>query len=115
MSKVGLIKVQMKVVFFALALVPMIEVSGQSVQDIQTQLEPSRRGASVPPAPNASKLELTERQAVARARSEYSGNVLRISLVGNGANRRYQIRMEKEGKVFTLFVHARTGKITRGG
>ena len=115
MSKVGLIKVQMKVVFFALALVPMIEVSGQSAQDIQTQLEPLRRGASVPPAPNASKLELTERQAVARARSEYSGNVLRISLVGNGASRRYQIRMEKEGKVFTLFVHARTGKITRGG
>ena len=115
MSKVGLIKVQMKAVSFALALVPMIEASGQSAQGIQTQLEPARRGASVPAAPNASQLELTERQAVARARSEYSGNVLRISLVGNGANRRYQIRMEKEGKVFTLFVHARTGKITRGG
>ena len=68
MSKVGLIKVQIKAVFFALALVPMLEASGQSAQDIQTQLEPSRRGASVTPAPNASQLELTERQAVARAR-----------------------------------------------
>ena len=68
MSKVGLIKVQMKVVFFALALVPMIEVSGQSAQDIQTQLEPSRRGASVPPAlPALPSIELPQPAGTAAA------------------------------------------------
>jgi uncharacterized membrane protein YkoI len=100
---------------FAYTLGAATNILAQSAQDIQTQLDPSRRGASTPAAPNASRLELTERQAVSRARSQYSGNVLRISLVGSGGNKRYQIRMEKDGKVFTLFVHARTGKITRGG
>jgi uncharacterized membrane protein YkoI len=100
---------------FAFALGSATNTLAQSTQDIQTQLEPSRRGASASKAPNASQLELTERQAVSRARSQYSGNILRVSLVGSGGNKRYQIRMEKDGKVFTLFVHARTGKITRGG
>ena len=115
MSKVGLTNTKVKTLVFVLALALTTSVAGQSAQDIQTQLEPNRRGASATAGPNTSQLELTERQAVARARSQYSGNVLRISLVGKGGNRRYQIRMEKEGKVFTLFVHARTGKIARGG
>ena len=43
-----------------------------------------------------------------------TGNVLRISLIGEGPNRRYQIRMENEGKVFTVFVHATSGRVTGG-
>jgi len=34
--------------------------------------------------------------------------------VGEGNNRRYQIRMENQGKVFTVFVHATTGRVTGG-
>lgn len=58
---------------------------------------------------------ITERQAVDLARQRFAGNVLRISLIGEGVNQRYQIRMENEGKVFTVFVHAATGRVTGGG
>ena len=54
---------------------------------------------------------ISERQAVNLARQTFTGNILRISLVGEGNSRRYQIRMENQGKVFTVFVHATTGRV----
>jgi uncharacterized membrane protein YkoI len=59
--------------------------------------------------------QVTELQAVEIAKQRFAGNVLRISLVGEGVNRRYQIRMENEGKVFTVFVNVATGRISGGG
>ena len=61
------------------------------------------------------KLEISERQAIKLARSRFAGNVLRIGLVGEGSRQRYQIRMENKGKVFTVFVNATSGRVTRGG
>ena len=58
---------------------------------------------------------ITERQAIDLARQRFSGNLLRISLVGEGASQRWQIRMENEGKVFTVFVNVTTGRVTGGG
>lgn len=87
-------------------------VQAQSVQDLQNQLDPGRRASKS--RQQMGEVKLSERQAVAQARAKAAGNVLRISLVGEGANQRYQIRMEHDGKVFTLFVHARTGKVTQG-
>ena len=58
---------------------------------------------------------VTERQAVEIARQRFAGNVLRISLIGEGGNQRYQIRMENEGKVFPVFVNVITGRISGGG
>ena len=63
--------------------------------------------------PQASGI-ISERQAVNLARQRFAGNILRISLVGEGNNRRYQIRMENQGKVFTVFVHATSGRIVNG-
>ena len=63
--------------------------------------------------PQASS-RVTERQAVELARQRFEGNILRISLIGEGNNQRYQIRMENEGKVFTVFVHVATGRVTGG-
>ena len=57
---------------------------------------------------------IDQRQAVILARQKFAGNILRISLVGEGANQRYQIRMENQGKVFTVFVHATTGEVSGG-
>jgi len=57
---------------------------------------------------------ISERQAVNLARQRFAGNILRISLVGEGNNKRYQIRMENQGKVFTVFVHATSGRIVNG-
>ena len=58
---------------------------------------------------------VTQQQAVAIAKQRFAGNILRISLVGEGNNQRYQIRMENEGKVFTVFVNVATGRISGGG
>lgn len=57
---------------------------------------------------------INERQAVSLARQRFAGNILRISLIGEGPNQRYQIRMENRGKVFTVFVHATTGEVSGG-
>ncbi len=58
--------------------------------------------------------KVSERQAVGLAREQFVGNVLRISLIGQGNSLRYQIRMENEGKVFTVFVNANNGRVTNG-
>lgn len=71
-----------------------------------------RRDMRQAPQVNA---RVTERQAVALARERFAGTILRISLIGEGNNQRYQIRMENEGKVFTVFVHVATGRVTGGG
>ncbi len=85
----------------------------QSAQELQNQLDPSRRSTNSRKQPR--DLVLSERQAVAQARAKAAGKVLRVSLVGEGGAQRYQIRMEHDGKVFTLYVHALTGAVTRGG
>ena len=58
---------------------------------------------------------VTQQQAGEIARQRFAGSILRISLVGEGNGQRYQIRMENEGKVFTVFVNVATGRISGGG
>ena len=112
----GAIEVTKRSILFAWLIFLLLPAAhGQSSQDIQTQLDPARRSARASAPAPALQAELSERQAVARARSKFSGKILRISVVGAGSNRRYQLRMEKDGKVFTVFVHARTGQVARGG
>ena len=79
----------------------------------QNQLDQANQGQRVQPQ-SQTGLRINEQQAVSLAREQFPGNILRISLIGEGANRRYQIRMENEGKVFTVFVHAMTGRVTGG-
>ena len=57
---------------------------------------------------------VTRQQAAEIAKQRFAGSILRISLVGEGNNQRYQFRMENEGKVFTVFVNAITGRISGG-
>lgn len=79
----------------------------------QNQLDQANQSQRVQPQ-SPTGLRINERQAVNLARERFPGNILRISLIGEGASRRYQIRMENEGKVFTVFVHATTGRVTGG-
>ena len=58
---------------------------------------------------------VTKPQAGEIAKKRFAGSILRITLVGEGSNQRYQIRMENEGKVFTVFVNAITGRVSGGG
>tara|TARA_B110000858_G_scaffold198483_2_gene265559 strand:+ start:9465 stop:9776 length:312 start_codon:yes stop_codon:yes gene_type:complete len=61
------------------------------------------------------KPRVSQQQAVGIAKKRFAGSILRISLVGEGGSQRYQIRMENEGKIFTVFVNVATGRISGGG
>ena len=97
----------------------LIGVSISAAQNLPTpQLDSNQlnRVQSGNPSRNAqlANPKVSERQAVGLAREQFVGNVLRISLIGQGNNLPYQIRMENEGKVFTVFVNANDGRVTSG-
>ena len=77
--------------------------------DINNPNSPRDIRQSQVPAPR-----ISERQAIDLARQQFTGNVLRISLIGQGNALRYQIRMEDEGRIFTVFVDALTGAVSGG-
>lgn len=100
------------------ALLSLLSMQGMA-QNLPLQVNPNQldrvggnRQNQTLPSPN---LKVSERQAIEIARGRFAGNVLRIGLIGQGNSQRYQIRMENEGKVFTVFVNAVSGRITRGG
>lgn len=78
-----------------------------------TQIDTNRKDLT-----NTRKLvkpQVSQQQAVGIAKQRFAGSILRISLVGEGEKQRYQIRMENEGKIFTVFVNVATGRISGGG
>lgn len=77
----------------------------------QGQADPA---ASAPGTPQTQTTGVSQRQAIGLAKQRFPGNVLRITLVGEGEGRRYQIRMENEGRVFTVYVHAVSGVVSGG-
>lgn len=98
----------------AVLLLPVVELA--NAQDIEVppiQIDINSGDAARPGTQTSQRV--TQIQAVDIAKARFEGNVLRITLVGEGANQRYQIRMENEGKVFTVFVNATTGRISGGG
>lgn len=94
-------------------LAPLSRAQPPSQQDQndsnRNSLSPRIRNGVVPVP-----LQINELQAVNLVRQRFEGNVLRINLIGEAANRRYQIRMENEGKIFTVFVNASTGAVSSG-
>ena len=92
---------------------PVYSIAGPSPQD-RNDFRANAQAREIPNEnPQVNGL-ISERQAVNLARQRFAGNILRISLVGEAPDQRYQIRMENEGKVFTVFVHATTGRISGG-
>ena len=99
-----------------LVLVLITPVQSQ-VLPLQDQVEQNQLDRANSPRDlrnNQQTTTINERQAVSLARQRFAGNILRISLIGEGSNQRYQIRMENQGKVFTVFVHATTGEVSGG-
>lgn len=99
-----------------LVLVLITPVQSQ-VLPLQDQVEQNQLDRANSPRDlrnNQQTTTINERQAVNLARQRFAGNILRISLIGEGSNQRYQIRMENQGKVFTVFVHATTGEVSGG-
>lgn len=100
-------------------LVLLLSAAGASyaqqlpLQQVQNELNRNAGAREIRNGPQANA-RITERQALNLARQRFAGKILRITLVGEGNNQRYQIRMENEGKVFTVYVDAVTGRVTGG-
>ena len=108
MSKTSIISLLVVLLF---GVVELAHAQNIPVQPAQIDINRSDNAGNATQA----RPRVTERQAVEIARQRFAGNVLRISLIGEGDNQRYQIRMENEGKLFTVFVNVITGRISGGG
>jgi uncharacterized membrane protein YkoI len=112
-SLINLIRLLIVAGGFLVALQTGLAQVSPSIQpgqlDINNNTNPRDVRQAQTPSPR-----ISERQAISLARERFVGNVLRISLIGQGNNLRYQIRMENEGKIFTVFVNANTGAVTGG-
>lgn len=101
----------------ALLLITLAGLGHAQQLPLQQEQSDLNRNAEDPSIRNAptNNGRITRQQAVNLAKQRFAGNILRISPIGEGENQRYQIRMENEGKVFTVFVHATTGKVSGPG
>lgn len=66
-----------------------------------------RRGQNAQPA------AISQRQALDLVRASYPGNVISINEVQQGGGLFYRVRMDNEGNIYTLYVDAVSGAITR--
>ena len=55
------------------------------------------------------RTRISKRQASELAQKNYDGRVLNVRLEGD----QWRVRMDEDGKVFNVFVHAQTGKVSR--
>lgn len=110
LKKIGLV-ISAALFLFSMSVYSHAQIAPVQVE--QNQLDRVAPSQELRNNPQANGI-ISERQAVNLARQRFAGNILRISLVGEGDDRRYQIRMENQGKVFTVFVHATTGRVSGG-
>lgn len=64
-------------------------------------------------APADTAPQISQRQALELVRARFSGNVVSINEVQQGGVLQYRVRMDNEGNIFTVYVNATTGAITR--
>lgn len=62
---------------------------------------------------NAQPAAISQRQALELVRASYPGNVVSINEVQQGGGLFYRVRMDNEGNIYTLYVDAASGAITR--
>ncbi len=70
-----------------------------------------RRGQTV--EPGAQQAAVSQRQALELVRARYPGNVISINEVQQGGGLLYRVRMDNDGNIYTLYVDAGSGDITR--
>lgn len=56
---------------------------------------------------------VSQRKALELVRAKFSGNVISINEVSRRGGRYYRVRMDDNGNIFTLYVNAANGAITR--
>ncbi|MCP5358659.1 MAG: PepSY domain-containing protein [Pseudomonadales bacterium] len=87
----------------------LLMVLGTPALDAQTLLlaQAPADGAS------AEAPRVSQRQALELVRARFPGNVVSINQVQQGGVLQYRVRMDNEGNIYTVYVNASTGAITR--
>ncbi|MDX1491987.1 MAG: PepSY domain-containing protein [Pseudohongiellaceae bacterium] len=62
---------------------------------------------------SASQGAISQRRALQIVRQKFSGNVVSITEVSRGGGRYYRVRMDDNGNIFTVYVNAANGEVTR--
>lgn len=57
--------------------------------------------------------EISQRRALELVRARFPGNVVSINQVQQGGVLQYRVRMDNEGNIYTVYVNANSGAITR--
>ncbi len=63
--------------------------------------------------PAAQAAAVSQRRALELVRARFPGNVVSINQVQQGGVLQYRVRMDNEGNIYTVYVNAQTGAITR--
>lgn len=92
--------------WLGLALLMVLGVPALEAQTLQLAQVPA--GAANEEAPRVS-----QRQALELVRARFPGNVVSINQVQQGGVLQYRVRMDNEGNIYTVYVNASTGAITR--
>ncbi len=64
-------------------------------------------------AQDAEAPAISQRRALELVRARFPGNVVSINQVQQSGVLQYRVRMDNEGNIYTVYVNARTGAITR--
>lgn len=57
--------------------------------------------------------QVSQRRALELVRARFPGNVVSINQVQQGGVLQYRVRMDNEGNIYTVYVNANSGAITR--
>ena len=62
---------------------------------------------------NSEAVAISQRRALELVRARFPGNVVSINQVQQSGRLQYRVRMDDEGNIYTVYVNAQTGAITR--
>ncbi|MGJ8690163.1 MAG: PepSY domain-containing protein [Gammaproteobacteria bacterium] len=62
---------------------------------------------------NVEAAAISQRRALELVRARFPGNVVSINQVRQSGRLQYRVRMDDEGNIYTVYVNAQTGAITR--
>lgn len=97
-SQLGMLAV---ILVIALGLSNVDSVSAQSLTLAQADEQ------------NVEAAAISQRRALELVRARFPGNVVSINQVRQSGRLQYRVRMDDEGNIYTVYVNAQTGAITR--
>ena len=102
----------LKLLLMVLLMTPLLGVPDAQAQQglLPQQSDAPREDRS---GQNAQPAAISQRQALELVRASYPGNVVSINEVQQGGGLFYRVRMDNEGNIYTLYVDAASGAITR--